>query len=68
MVDRGRISSIEGDYARVVVSDRSDSVTAPLYVSAGARGAQGEMPRPGAAVVFVEFPDGTGAVLARLEG
>lgn len=68
MVERGKISSIDKGSARVVVSERMDSVTAPLFISAGALDQDGQPPPPGIPVVFVEFPDGSGVILARLEG
>lgn len=68
MVNRGRISSIEGSTARVTVPERMDSVTAPLILTRGAYDESNQPPPPDTLVVFVEFPDGTGAILARLEG
>ena len=67
MVERGNISSIEGMYARVTVPERMDSVTAPLFIGTGALDSVGQSPPPGTLVVFVEFPDGSGVIIARLE-
>ncbi|MGJ4851437.1 hypothetical protein ACH6CV_14435 [Bacillota bacterium Meth-B3] len=68
MVERGRVSSLEGSSARVTVPERMDSVTKPLYIARGALDEANQPPQPGTPVAFVEFPDGSGVILARLEG
>lgn len=66
-VERGKISSYELARARVTVPERSDAVTQPLFVSKGALDGEGAPPPVGTQVVFVEFSDGDGAILARME-
>lgn len=66
-IERGNISSYEQGRARVTVPERSDAVTQPLFVSAGALDGKGSPPPVGTQVVFVEFSDGDGAILARME-
>ena len=65
-IGRGQISSISGNHARVVVPERTDSITAPLIISAGALDSDGKAPPPGTDVAFIEFVDGHGAIIARL--
>ena len=65
-IGRGQISNISGNHARVVVPERTDSVTAMLVISAGALDPNGQPPPPGTDVAFIEFVDGHGVIIARL--
>lgn len=74
MVERGRISSMEGDKARVTVPERNWAVTLPLTIGGGALRYRveggvliSELPGIGEPVAFCEFPDGEGVIFARLE-
>lgn len=63
-VKKGRISTVEGDKARVVADD-GETVTMPLTVPKHLRGRLTAKDTP---VIYVEFPDYTGAVLMRMDG
>lgn len=63
-VKKGKISTVEGDKARVVAGD-GISVTMPLTVPKHLRGELTEKDTP---VVYVEFPDYTGVILMRMDG
>ena len=63
-VKKGKISTVEGDKARVVADD-GDTVTMPLTVPKHLRGELTEKDTP---VVYVEFPDYTGVILMRMDG
>lgn len=74
VIERGRISSMEGDRARVTVPERDGAVTLPLAIGGGAMAYRieggalvAEPPEIGALVAFCEYPDGEGVILARLE-
>lgn len=64
IVKKGRISTMEGDKARVVADD-GETVTMPLTVPKHLRGRLTAKDTP---VIYVEFPDYTGAVLMRMDG
>lgn len=63
-VKKGKISTIEGDKARVVADD-GETVTMPLTVPKHLRGELTEKDTP---VIYVEFSDYTGAILMRMDG
>lgn len=63
-VKKGKISTVEGDKARVVADD-GETVTMPLTVPKHLRGQLIEKDTP---VIYVEFPDYTGAILMRMDG
>lgn len=63
-VKKGKISTVEGDKARVVADD-GETVTMPLTVPKHLRGGLTEKDTP---VVYVEFSDYTGVILMRMDG
>ena len=63
-VKKGKISTVEGEKARVVADD-GETVTMPLTVPKHLRGQLTEKDTP---VIYVEFPDYTGAILMRMDG
>ena len=63
-VKKGKISTVEGDKARVVADD-GETVTMPLTVPKHLRG---ELTEKDAPVVYVEFSDYTGVILMRVDG
>ena len=63
-VKKGKISTVEGDKARVVADD-GETVTMPLTVPKHLRGELTEKDTP---VLYVEFPDYTGVILMRMDG
>lgn len=74
-INKGTISTIEGEADRNgdktaarVLPDISDGVvTRPLVIPWHLRGEMGKL-KPGDGVVFVEFEDGEGIILARTDG
>lgn len=63
-VKKGKISSFDGETARVVAAD-GETVTMPLAVPLCLREGMLEKDTP---VIYVEFDDYTGAVIMRADG
>lgn len=66
-INKGTISSIEGNTARVVPSDAGAKPTAKITIPWHLRGSTGNLSK-GTAVVYVEFDDATGLLLGRADG
>lgn len=66
-LQKGYISTIEGNTARVVPDQVDGSVTKPLTIHASLRGDAGSL-KKGTAVVFVVFSDRSGLILSRVDG
>lgn len=66
-LQKGKISTIEGNTARVVPDQVDGTVTKPLIIHASLRGAAGKL-KKGTEVVFVVFPDRSGLILHRADG
>jgi len=64
MIGHGYISSIGDGRARVASLDIPGHVTPPLVVPGSIAASA---PQPGALVIYAEFGDGSGAVLAVME-
>lgn len=75
MIQKGTISSVEGDpdrnddktKARVLPCTADGMVTRPLTIPWWLRGKMGNL-KPGDEVAYVMFEDGTGVILARMDG
>lgn len=66
-INKGTISSISGNTARVVPSDASARPTAKITIPWHLRGSSGNL-KKGTEVVYVEFDDSTGLLLGRADG
>lgn len=66
-LQKGKISTIEGNTARVVPDQVDGTVTKPLTIHASLRGSAGNL-KKGTEVVFVVFPDRSGLILYRADG
>lgn len=66
-LQKGKISTIEGNTARVVPEQVDSTITNPLTIYAPLRGAAGNL-KKGTEVVFVVFPDRSGLILCRADG
>ena len=66
-VQKGIIAIIEGNTARVMPSEAGARVSAKLVIPWHLRGSYGAL-RKGMAVIYAEFPDGTGMILERADG
>lgn len=75
MIQKGTISSVEGDVdrnddktkARLLPCTADGVVTRPLTIPWWLRGRMGRL-KPGDEVAYVKFEDGTGIILARMDG
>lgn len=66
-VQKGKISSIDGNAARVTPYASGEMVTKPLVIPQQLRGEYGRLV-PGVMVVYAVFPDGSGIILSRADG
>lgn len=66
-LQKGYISTIEGNTAKVVPDQVDGTVTKPLAIHASLRGSAGNL-KKGTAVVFVVFPDRSGLIISRADG
>lgn len=66
-LQKGKISTIEGNTARVVPDQVDGTITKPLTIHASLRGTAGNL-KKGTEVVFVVFPDRSGLILYRADG
>ena len=64
---KGTIATINGSKARVVPLDRVDQATARLIIPQSLQSGTGALV-VGDEVVYVQFGDGTGIILARMDG
>ena len=75
MIQKGTVSSVEGEAdrngdktkARVLPDTARDMVTRPLTIPWWLRGKMGDL-KPDVAVAYAMFEDGTGIILARMDG
>ncbi|MEA4919319.1 MAG: pre-mRNA-splicing factor [Clostridiaceae bacterium] len=66
-INKGKISSISGNTARVLPATASASVSRPYTIPWYLRGEMGGL-SVGSEVVFATFDDASGIVLARMDG
>lgn len=66
-INKGTISSIDGNTARVVPLGANTKPTAKITIPWHLRGETGNL-KKGTAVVYVEFEDSTGLLLGRADG
>ena len=66
-LQKGKISTIEGNTARVVPDQVDGTITKPLTIHASLRGSAGNL-KKGTEVVFAVFPDRSGLILYRADG
>ena len=66
-IEKGRISSFEGEMAKVVVTEREDYVTKPLVIPWFLKKDHWGELEIGDEVVFAEFNDYSGIILSRFD-
>lgn len=66
-INKGAISTIDGNMARVVPADAGEKSTSKLVIPWHLRGKAGNLSK-GTPVVYVEFDDATGLILGRVDG
>lgn len=66
-IDKGKITSIDGNVARVVPCNESGLVSAAVVIPWHLRGASGNL-KKGTEVVYALFEDQTGILLGRADG
>lgn len=66
-INKGKISTIEGNTAKIIPSTASASVSRPLVIPWYLRGSMGGL-EVGLEVVFCVFDDMSGIILARVDG
>lgn len=66
-INKGTIASISGNTARVMHADDNTKPTAMLTIPWHLRGEAGGL-KKGTEVIYVEFDDSTGQLLARADG